>query len=118
MRLSELLGLRWRNVNERLQEAGEAPLPTLSSHSMRRTFASVMFALGEPSPVVMADGGWAEPKTPLTVYGHAMRRDEGENDRLRALVEGAQIEALGTSAHLEAESNPQHVADSEAVSRS
>jgi integrase len=111
-----------RNVvdraNERLQHAREAPLPPLSPHSLRRTFASVMFALGESIPVVMADGGWAEPKTPLTVYGHAMRRDEGENDRLRALVEGDPVEGLGTSAHSESEANAQRVRNSQAASRS
>ena len=52
-------------------------------------------------PDVVADGGWADSKTPLTVYGHAMRRDDGENDRLRALVEGAQMDGLGTSANSE-----------------
>ena len=28
-----------------------------------------------------------------------MRRDDGENDRLRALVEGIQVDGLGTSAN-------------------
>jgi integrase len=75
-------------ANERLDEAGQSPLPRLSPHALRRTFASVMFALGEPIPVVMADGGWADPKVALTVYAHAMRRDDAENEALRALVEG------------------------------
>jgi hypothetical protein len=30
-----------------------------------------------------------------------MRRDEGENERLRALVEGSDIEGLGTRAYSE-----------------
>jgi integrase len=94
-----------RNVvgraNERLQEVGEAPLPRLTPHSLRRTFASVMFALNVSLPDVMADGGWADSKTSLTVYAAAMRRDDGENGRLRALVEGVQMEGLGTSAHSE-----------------
>ena len=84
-----------RNVvgraNERLQDAGEAPLPRLTPHSLRRTFASVMFALNVSLPDVMADGGLADSKTPLTVYAAAMRRDDGENGRLRALVEGVQM---------------------------
>ena len=61
-----------------------------------------MFALNVSLPDVMADGGWADSKTPLTVYAHAMRRDDGENGRLRALVEGADLGGLGTSA----QSNP------------
>lgn len=39
-----------KRANERLEEAGQAPLPRLSPHALRRTFASVMFALGEPIP--------------------------------------------------------------------
>jgi hypothetical protein len=47
-----------------------------------------------------------------------MRRDEGENDRLRALVNGADLGGFGTSTDSEAESNPSRVNDSEAASRS
>jgi integrase len=84
-------------VNERLQEAAEAPLPRLSPHSLRRTFASVMFALGESIPIVMADGGWSDPKVVLTVYAHSMRRDDAENEALRAVVEGSPIGSTGSS---------------------
>ena len=106
-----------RRANAALVEADEAPLPAITPHSLRRTFASVMFALNVPLPDVMADGGWADSKTPLTVYAHAMRRDEGDNERLRALVEGADVEGLGTSAHSEAAANYQRVGNSEAPSR-
>jgi hypothetical protein len=85
--------------HERLEEARQAP-PRLSPHALRRTFASVMFALGEPIPVVMADGGWADPKVALTVYAHAMRRDDAEDAEdaaLRALVEGSPIGSNGSS---------------------
>lgn len=34
----------------------------------------------------MADGGWTDPKVPLSIYAHAMRRDPDENERLRAQV--------------------------------
>ena len=87
-------------ANERLEEAGQAPLPRLSPHALRRTWASVMFALGEPIPIVMAEGGWADPKVALTVYAHAMRRDDAENAALRALVEGSPIGSNGSSAGL------------------
>jgi hypothetical protein len=33
----------------------------------------------------MADGGWSDPKVALTVYAHAMRRDDTENEALREL---------------------------------
>jgi len=85
-------------ANERLEEAGPAPLPRLSPHALRRTWASVMFALGESIPIVMAEGGWADPQVALTVYAHAMRRDDAENEALRALVEGSPIGSSGSGA--------------------
>jgi integrase len=55
-----------KRADERLGEVGEAPLPRITPHSLRRTYASVQFALGVSLPTVMADGGWADSKTPLT----------------------------------------------------
>ncbi|MGZ4312648.1 MAG: tyrosine-type recombinase/integrase [Solirubrobacteraceae bacterium] len=77
-------------ANERLLELDEAPLPPgLIPHSLRRTFASVLYALGETPPVVMAEMGHTSPHLALTIYAHAMSRDEGQLEALRALVEGA-----------------------------
>ena len=59
-----------------------------------------MFALGESIPIVMAEGGWADPKVALTVYAHAMRRDDAENEALRTLVEGSPIGSSGSGADL------------------
>lgn len=67
-------------ANERLEEAGEPPpLPRLTPNGLRRTFASLLYGIGE--------------------YAHATRREPGENDRLKALVNGAELGGLGTSAH-------------------
>ena len=49
----------------------------------------------------MADGGWSDSKTPLTVYAHAMRRDDGDNARLRALVDGESFGSVGSGAAIE-----------------
>jgi integrase len=82
-------------ANERLAEAGEAPLPQgLTPHSLRRTFASLLYAIGEPAPTVMAEMGHTHPALALRIYAAAMRRDAGENERLRELVEGAQPDAV------------------------
>jgi integrase len=76
-------------ANERLAETGEPPLPTgLTPHSLRRTFASVLYALGDTPPDVMAEMGHTTPALALSIYAHAMRRDEGERERLQALVNG------------------------------
>jgi integrase len=79
-----------KRANERLAESREVPLPTgLTPHSLRRTFASLLYAIGEPAPVVMQEMGHTHPALALRIYAAAMRRDEDENKRLRELVEGA-----------------------------
>lgn len=50
----------------------------------------------------MADGGWTDPKVPLSIYAHAMRREPGENAALKALVEGQVLAVNWQSAPTEA----------------
>ena len=81
-------------ANERLEERGEAPLPEgLTPKAMRRTFASVLYAIGEPPPVVMQEMGHTDPGLALRIYAQAMRRDEAENERLRSRVTGSRFPA-------------------------
>ena len=78
--------------NELLTSRGAAPLPDhLTPHSLRRTFASVLYAIGEDPPTVMAEMGHTSPGLALRIYARAMRREEGERERLRALVEGSAL---------------------------
>ena len=46
--------------------------------------------------------GHTDPELALSVYAQAMRREDGEKDRLRALVEGAPIGSSGSGADFEA----------------
>ena len=76
-------------ANSHAEQDGDAPtLPHLTPHSLRRTFASVLYALGEAPPVVMAEMGHTDPALALAIYAHAMRRGPEEVARLRALVNG------------------------------
>ena len=81
--------------NENRDTAGLAPLPKLTPHSLRRTFCSVLYALGEAPPVVMQEMGHTDPALAPRVYAQAMRRDELQNAQLRALVEGADWANMG-----------------------
>ena len=73
---------------------GLTPLPSgLTPHSLRRTFASVLYAIGEDPPTVMQEMGHSTPELALSIYAHAMQRDDGEKHRLRALVEGRDLPA-------------------------
>jgi integrase len=77
-------------ANEALTAQGQEPLAEdLTPHSLRRTFASILFAVGEAPPYVMAQLGHTDPTTTLSYYAKAMARRDGEPGRLAALVQGA-----------------------------
>lgn len=79
------------------------PLPEqLTPHSLRRTFASLLYAIGEDPPTVMAEMGHTSPALALRIYAQAMRRDRGEKDRLRALVDGIELAVIGSPDAVEA----------------
>jgi integrase len=75
---------------DRLLEAGGHPtLPSrISPHSLRHTFASLLFAIGEDPVSVMYQLGHTDPAFTLRVYAHVMRRDPRDRERLRAIVGG------------------------------
>jgi integrase len=76
-------------ANVELDRAMAEPLPKhLTPHSLRRTFASLLFALGEAPPYVMAQMGHTSANLTLSIYARQMDRRDGESERLRALVEG------------------------------
>jgi integrase len=57
-----------RRANENPEKAKEPPLPDkLTPHSLRRTFCSLLYALGETPPVVMQEMGHADPALALRV---------------------------------------------------
>ena len=86
------------HANELLARRGETPLPEgVSAHKLRHTFASILYVRGEDPPYVMAQLGHTDAGFTLRVYAHAMRRDEGDKERLKALVEGRDWAPLGTS---------------------
>ena len=78
------------HANKQLEGNGLPPLPDkLTPHSLRRTFCSLLYALGEDPGVVMDEMGHTDPALALRVYRQAMRRGENETAALRALVEGS-----------------------------
>lgn len=84
-----VLGASVGRANQNLTDHDRLPLPDrLTPHSLRRTFASVLYALGEDPGVVMDEMGHADPAFALRVYRQSMRRDEGDREALRDLVDG------------------------------
>jgi len=90
-------------ANEQLGGDGLEPLPDgLTPHSLRRTFASLLFAIGEPPPRVMGQMGHTTPNLTLAIYAREMDRRDGEDERLKALVNGEEWAPTGTSASADA----------------
>ena len=76
-------------ANAQLAKEEVEPLPDgLTPHSLRRTFASLLFALEETPPYVMEQMGHTTPNLTLTIYARQMNRRDGEYERLKALVSG------------------------------
>ena len=89
------------HANVKLAADGFEPLPDgLTPHSLRRTFASLLYALGETPPYVMAQMGHTTANVTLAIYARQMDRRDGEPERLKALVEGREwIAAAVTVTH-------------------
>ncbi len=89
-----------KRANERLQDAGEVPLPErLTPHKLRHSYASLLAALGIDPGAVMDQLGHTDPAFTLRVYRHGMRRDEASKRALRELVGEAPIgQQSGSSA--------------------
>jgi len=85
-------------ANELLADKDELPIGAgLTPRSLRRTFASLLYALGHDPVYVMQQMGHTDPKLALRVYAQAMRRGGEEKAALEALVEGAFWAPLGTT---------------------
>jgi integrase len=99
-----------RTANATLAAVGEPPLPEhLSPHGMRRTFASVMYALRYPETTTMASLGHASSALTLEVYARPI--DEVDRKRIARLV-GVDAptpwsEPMGTTNPLSAQMAPE-----------
>jgi integrase len=81
-----------QRANEALAEQDLAPIPTeLSPHSLRRTFASLLYLRGENPVYVMHQMGHADPKLALRIYTKVMgeQRRRGPGARLIGVLGGA-----------------------------
>jgi integrase len=84
---SRVLAPAVEKANVALAKRNAEPLSDgLTPHSLRRTFASVLYALGETPPYVMAQMGHTSPNLALAIYAKAMDRRDGEPERLAALI--------------------------------
>ena len=71
----------------RKQDAERLP-EGLTPHSLRRTFASLLFAIGEPHAYVMDQTGHTTASLALAICARVWDRRDGEKERQKALVTG------------------------------
>jgi integrase len=79
-------------ANEALADSDTPPIPTaLSPHSLRRTFASLLYLRGENPVYVMHQMGHTDPKLALRIYTKVMgeQRRRGPGARLVGVLDGA-----------------------------
>ncbi|MBA3808938.1 MAG: site-specific integrase [Solirubrobacterales bacterium] len=96
---SRVLNLAVKRANENFTKQELSPLPDgITPHSLRRTFASVLYALGEDPGIVMDEMGHTHPALALRVYRQSMRRGEDEKAQLRTLIEGNELATIGRPA--------------------
>jgi integrase len=70
----------------------------LSHHGLRRTFASILFAIGKDQTTCMDAMGHTTAALTLEVYARRMASRDGEPERLKALVDGRVLAGIGTEA--------------------
>jgi hypothetical protein len=74
------------------------PLPDgLTPQSLRRTYASLLYAVGESPVYVRARSGTRDATLTLNYYAREMDRRDGEPERLKALVDGRELVATGST---------------------
>ncbi|HYM55363.1 MAG TPA: tyrosine-type recombinase/integrase, partial [Solirubrobacteraceae bacterium] len=81
-----------QRANETLADQEIPPIPVeLSPHSLRRTFASLLYLRGENPVYVMHQMGHADPKLALRIYTRVMgeQRRRGPGARLVSVLDGA-----------------------------
>ena len=95
-RLSTIL----KRANARRADQGLPPIAHITNHTMRRTFASLMYEAEAQPTHVMAAMGHKSAKLALEVYARKMRRDRETPKRMDELVDWAQMGTNGTRTHL------------------
>lgn len=85
-------------ANEQRGEEGLPAIGKATNHTLRRTFASLLYEAGATPAYVMAQMGHESAELALEVYAKVMERKRDTGERLDALVRGADWAPTGTNA--------------------
>jgi integrase len=85
-------------ANKKAQKAGKPGIQSgVTNHTMRRTFASLLYESGASPAYVMAQMGHESAALALEVYSKVMERKRDTGERMDALVRGADWARMGTN---------------------
>lgn len=85
-------------ANVALTARGLATMDRITPHSLRRTFCSILVAIGEDPVYAMNQMGHTDPAFTLKVYAQMMNDRSGERERIKSLVNATDWAPLGTKA--------------------
>ncbi len=94
---SRVLAGAVERANKKLAEASHAPIVGVTNHSLRRTFASLLYEAGASPSYVMGQKGHTSASMALEVYSRMISRDRDTGARLDALVKGVDWAPMGTN---------------------
>jgi integrase len=84
-----------QDANMARAEAGKSPLPDgITNHSLRRTFASLLYEAGASPAYVMSQMGHSSSSLALEIYAKKMEVARDTGQRMDALVWGAEPVAV------------------------
>jgi integrase len=83
-------------ANIELAKAGRSPIVGATNHSLRRTFASLLYEAGASPAYVMSQMGHTDPTLALEIYTKVMERKRDTGARMDALVREADWAPIGT----------------------
>jgi integrase len=85
-------------ANARLADADQPPMQDgVTNHTLRRTFASLLYEAGASPAYVMSQMGHTSPALALEVYAKKMERQRNTGVRMDALLKGVDWALMGTN---------------------
>lgn len=86
-------------ANEKLVKADRPTIQDgVTNHTLRRTFASLLYEAGASPAYVMAQMGHSSSALALEIYARKMERERDTGARIDALIRGADWARTGTNA--------------------
>jgi integrase len=89
-------------ANKQLAKEQKPPIQNgVTNHTLRRTFASLLYETGASPAYVMAQMGHTSSALALEMYAKVMERKRDTGERMDALIRGADWAATGSSGVVE-----------------